>query len=409
MTRLRIKQRNVKQKAKVKDQLDHSRIAIHTPAADVKSKANYVINLDDISSENVPIDIGVLADVLHHDDNFRYPRRMLGNTKFPNVDSTLVNFSLTTSTRNLADPIMVKRLPPLSVLEKIANKLTSASNGKPTLVAQIPSYGDFNIDGIRILQRFHRLKCLHAAVTFEIKWLKTAFLKTGDLQKEVTEALLDRWNREGTYLASYGNYRISSQELSLLCGERYLSDEIINFLGQKYCDKANEEMQECQNILLPSYLSTGNVDTVVEYICRHSDMGSVVNMFLPVHMNSCHWGLAIFSIVDQTVFFDDGYHCSIPENLKQNAEQIIQIIFKTTGNVRFQPTKWNGIRRFVVPMPDQPDNSNESADGCGSCGVAVICYIRDVCNGNTETFTWTYKDTPRLRAEMILEILGLST
>ena len=107
--------------------------------------------------------------------------------------------------------------------------------------------------------------------------------------KEVTEALLDQWNLDGSYLVSYDNYRISSQELSLLCGERYLSDEVINFLGQKYCDKANEEIQICQNIFLPSFLSTGNVfKTVVERICHQNNMECAVNIFLPVYMNSCH-------------------------------------------------------------------------------------------------------------------------
>ena len=138
-------------------------------------------------------------------------------------------------------------------------------------------------------------------------------------------------------------------------------------------------------------------------------MGSVENMFLPVHMNSSHWGLAIFSIAEQTVYFDDGYHCPIPEHLKDNAKRIINIIFQTTGNVNFRPSNWSDFRRFIIPMPDQPDGSSGSADGCGSCGVAVICTILDVCNGTTGAFTWTYKDAPRLRAELILELLGLNT
>ncbi|KAL9977148.1 hypothetical protein ACROYT_G014521 [Oculina patagonica] len=48
-----------------------------------------------------------------------------------------------------------------------------------------------------------------------------------------------------------------------------------------------------------------------------------------------------------------------------------------------------------------------SPDGCGSCGVAVICAIRDVCNGNTESFTWTYQEAPQLRAGLMLEVLDL--
>ena len=46
-------------------------------------------------------------------------------------------------------------------------------------------------------------------------------------EKEIIHALLDRWNVDDTYITSYQNYRIRSQEFNLLCGERYLSDEII--------------------------------------------------------------------------------------------------------------------------------------------------------------------------------------
>ena len=83
---------------------------------------------------------------------------------------------------------------------------------------KINSFGDFNMDGIRILERFHRLKRLRDEVSFEEKWIMTAFEKN-PCKEEVTRTLLDRWNLESTYLASYGNYIITSQELSLLRGK----------------------------------------------------------------------------------------------------------------------------------------------------------------------------------------------
>ena len=54
--------------------------------------------------------------------------------------------------------------------------------------------------GIRILQRFHKLKSL---------WSETAFEKTVlanvKYEKEITHALLDRWNVDDTYITSYQN------------------------------------------------------------------------------------------------------------------------------------------------------------------------------------------------------------
>lgn len=110
---------------------------------------------------------------------------------------------------------------------------------------------------------------------------------------------------------------------------------------------------------------------------------------------------------DQTVMFDDGYHCPIPDSLKSNAKKILNIIFETTGSDKYQPLNWNAFKRFTFPMPDQPEDAGTSKNGIGSCGVAVICSVRDICNNRNAKFTWSYEDSPCLRAELMMEILGI--
>ena len=368
-----------------------------------------VSNVDDVySGKEASLDsTGILADVIRRDDNFSHPRRILAETEFPGVDDTLKKYTkFDSNARTVTDPLKVDRLPPLSIIDEIMKEFRERENSN--LVVLFPSYGTFNKDGVRVLQRFHRLKNIRREVQFETKWLQSTFGEAESIvQQRVTNALLDRWNPKASYLASYGNYRITSQELSLLCGERYLSDEILNFLIQKYCDRSNERCQVEEHILLPSFLSTGNVlRNVVERICLHTDMERVVNMFLPVHMNSCHWGLAIFSVGDQEIHFDDGYHCPIPGNLKTNAEKILNIVFESTRSDTYKASNWHEIQRFKVPMPDQPEGTTASKSGFGSCGVAVICAVRDICNGR-KAFTWNYDDSPRLRAELMMEILDI--
>lgn len=354
------------------------------------------------------MEMGILSDVQRRNDNFLYPRRILGESMFPEVDHTLVDYEICTSYGTLiTDAVNVRRLPPLSVLKQVNDEIRR-SNSR-TSIAKFHLYGNFDSEGIRILQRFHRLKGLRREIRFEKTWLKTAFAAS-KFGEEVTHALLDRWNNDDTYLAVYQNYRITSQELSLLCGERYLSDEIINFLTLKFCEMANKSKEACQYILLPSFLSSGCVlRNVVESICLQNDMEQVVTMFLPVHMaDACHWGLAVFSVTEQAIFFDDGYHCAIPENLKHNAYEILSIMYQTTRLNCFQMSKWNEITRFRTSMPDQPQANTSTSTGCGSCGVAVVCAVRDICAENTTRFTWTYQDAPRLRAELMVELLNLS-
>jgi len=100
------------------------------------------------------------------------------------------------------------------------------------------------------------------------------------VQNDVTDALLDRWNVDGNFVASYRNYHITSQELSLLCGERYLSDETINMLIQRYCDVANEKQNRSRYLLLPSFLSTGEFPKdIVRNVCDSVDISMVDTMY----------------------------------------------------------------------------------------------------------------------------------
>ena len=374
---------------------------IDTNTGFVGSEQDKAISVDVVIDERNTSVSGILVDVVRNNENFFHPRRLLSQASYPPVDGALTVFEIVTeSGNNLTDPTQVFVLPPQSVLSEIEEKLNKSKT--TPLFFKFPGYGIFDRDGIRVLGRFQLVKSLKRQVQFEEKWLKQAF-NNEEYEQEVTAAMLDRWNKDGSFLASYGNYKVTSQVLSSLVGERYLCDEIIDFLIQKYCDKANAvEMHHGLNILLPSFLSTGAIlRNVVERLSLTNDMEKVGQMFLPVHLHNSHWGLAVFSVSEKTISFDDGFHCAIPEELKRNSKEILKIIHKTTGNEMYLPVVWNNFKRFKVPMPDQPTN------GSGSCGVAEICTVRDICNGLLHTYSWTYEDAPTLRAELMVEILDL--
>lgn len=341
---------------------------IDTNTGSVGSEQDKVVSVEDvvIDERNTSVS-GILVDVVRNNENFFHPRRLLSQAR-------LVDKIVRECGNNLTDPTQVLVLPPQSVLSEIDEKLNK-SNTTP-LFFKFPGNGIFDRDGIRVFGRFHLVKSLKRQVQFEEKWLKQAF-NNEEYEQEVTAAMLARWNKDGSFLASYGNYKVTSQVLSSLVGERYLCDEIINFLIQKYCDKANAvEMHHGLKILLPSFLSTSAIlRNVVERLSLTNDLQKVGQMFLPVHLHNSHWGLAVFSVSKNTISFDDGFHCANPEELKRNSKEILKIIHETTGYETYLPAVWNNFKRFKVPMPDQPTN------GSGSCGVAVICTIKNICNG----------------------------
>ena len=73
-------------------------------------------------------------------------------------------------------------------------------------------------------------------------------------------------------------------------------------------------------------------------------------------------------------------------------------LYEITTLQHFLPRTWSKVQRFTVPMPDQPN-------GSGSCGVGVIYCVRDLSHGIQEKFTWTYKESPKLRAQLMIELL----
>ena len=87
---------------------------------------------------------------------------MLDEATFPDVDGTLTSFTLSADQSKLTDSITVKTLPPQSLLEDIERELRKSGEELGRGAVRIPSYGKFDINGIRKLQRFHRLKRLRA-------------------------------------------------------------------------------------------------------------------------------------------------------------------------------------------------------------------------------------------------------
>ena len=221
-----------------------------------------------------------MSDVACRNDNFSNTRQTLGYTQFPEVDATIRTYTCRCIQNDpgisVTDPLKVVRVPPHSLLQRAAEESRKAGSN---FIIQFRSYGNFDRMGIRILQQFHQLRKLRNEVKFEEEWLRSAFKNMDNtLKNQVMCALLDGINKEGKHLVSYKDYRLTSQDLFLMCGERYLSDEIINLLIQRYCDQANVKHHSCcYNLhVLPSFLSVGEVSNkLIENICKAEEMNEV--------------------------------------------------------------------------------------------------------------------------------------
>ena len=188
---------------------------------------------------------------------------------------------------------------------------------------------------------------------------------------------------------------------AVLCCEHYLTDEIINVLTIKYCDAANACLERDVFAMLPTDISKYFRESAVFNLSANIDMSTVEMIFLPMLIHGNHWGLLVFNVHDCTVEYDDGFHYPVTSSIQQLSGRTLKTIFETTGLQRFQPSNniiWNKVQMFRVPMPDQPS-------GSGSCGVGVVFCVRDLCKGFHTHFTWTFKETPMLRARLMSDLL----
>lgn len=96
---------------------------------ETKKDAISVINVKDNPSDEIPLDFGLLSEVLHEDDNFRYPRRLIAEASFPNMHAMLKSYTVGSSRSAIMDPItVVKELPPQSLLNDIKKEFATSHN-----------------------------------------------------------------------------------------------------------------------------------------------------------------------------------------------------------------------------------------------------------------------------------------
>ena len=141
-------------------------------------------------------------------------------------------------------------------MKELVKTKNKEENEKFNFIVQYDSYGSFTQEGVGMLSRFETLRRVKRDVQEEERGQDGACRRLSAKEKEtVKEALLDSCNLNGQLLVQYKGFHITSQELSVLCCERYLTDGIINVLTIKYCNAANERLQRDVFAMLPTDIS----------------------------------------------------------------------------------------------------------------------------------------------------------
>ena len=68
------------------------------------------------------------------------------------------------------------------------------------------------------------------------------------------------------------------------------------------------------------------------------DLGDVVWILTPIHVNGNLWGLLCLNMAQQQAFYDDGLKQSPPTNIIELADNLLKAVLETQWNIIF-PTQ----------------------------------------------------------------------
>jgi len=142
---------------------------------------------------NMDVNSCIMEDMKRRNDNFMTPRRHLSNAILPVVDRNIQNYRIErlTSESNLKphDPLIVDRVPPISVLEasqKALLKIVSKKNNKEIagIHRSIFRLWMLYIGRVENSDRYDRIRTVSREVPEEIRWTAMAFERLPGRQDE---------------------------------------------------------------------------------------------------------------------------------------------------------------------------------------------------------------------------------
>lgn len=131
-------------------------------------------------------------------------------------------------------------------------------------------------------------------------------------------------------------------------------------------------------------------------------MERVQYMFLPMHLTSVTLGISISFCQGKTISFDDGFYFPIPEELKRNSKEILEIIFKMTRNVTYSLEGGTSSKVLKSQCCINQPTTLEVARWHYSTQSQKKVSIKGI--GLNKKYSWKYKSEPTLRRELMVEI-----
>ena len=148
-------------------------------------------------------------------------------------------------------------------------------------------------------------------------------------EKETLKMILYQRNPRGKFFAERNRIQLTIDQVTCLIGERYLNDNVINYLMNIFEKEGNLLLGRNACLAVDSLLLNCSKSTISQSIrrcCCGKDVTQLEIIVIPTHLqHASHWGLAKIEVKTKAVFFDDGLHMRHPKEL----EMVVRIIINT--------------------------------------------------------------------------------
>lgn len=231
--------------------------------------------------------------------------------------------AIRSSTKDCCDPLTIQSLPPLSVYEhgaKVLLKMVEKKGGNYYL--KFASIGNFSRESLPILHNYYVLlrdirKKFKEEKAFLEKYFKRGISEKG---KETQCHSIQANCHSCLSLARRNGINLSVDQVTCLTGERYLTDNVINYLMNIFVEEGNTLSGKNTCLAVDSILlccSERIIGSSVRNSCFDKNVTQLTTILFPAHLkDNSHWGLCKIDVQAKSVFFFyDGFHMKPPKQL----------------------------------------------------------------------------------------------
>ena len=150
---------------------------------------------------------------------------------------------------------------------------------------------------------------------FEEQWLQedAYAVSPNESRLHLLKTVLYLLQENSGLITKRNGIEIFVDDLTTLCGERYLNDKVIDYvLNMSEERRTNRKASKTiclspSTFLSPEQMGEGAMKMLHRVSLSH-DICTLEIILLPCIIESNHWGLIVFELILQRSFYDDGFH-----------------------------------------------------------------------------------------------------